>query len=207
MTPAERLAEAVDALTQPRTHREPYTRRTEAGTLIHDRHVTRVASLLEQLGASVSPSGEVRLDSGHAVPGSRPTARLEAIDALMAIDVEASHLLAYTGGTDRGDIGANLRALVGRMSTLADDDQAEVARTAGRWVSRALSVTGWEVEPFRPDNTCPLCAEKRTLRVRVVTAYEVHASCVACGETWTPESIGLLAEHVRWENGEEAESA
>ena len=207
MTPLERLAEAVDALTQPRTHREPYTRRTDAGTVVHDRHVTRVASLLEQLGASVTPSGETRLDSGHAVPGSRPTARIEAIDALMAIDVESTQLLAYAGGSERGDIAANLRALVGRMSTLNDDEQTEVARAAGRWVSRALSVTGWDVEPFRPDNTCPLCAEKRTLRVRVMTAFEVHASCVACGETWTPDSIGLLAEHVRWENGEEAETA
>ena len=25
---------------------------------------------------------------------------------------------------------------------------------------------------------------------------------VSCGETWTPETVGILIEHIRWENGD-----
>lgn len=207
MTPLERLTDAVDELVRPRTHREPYTYKDDHGTVVNSRHITHVASLLEQIGACVYPSGETRLDQGHPVPSSRPNASIEAIDALASIDDESSRLFTYLGGTDRGDVAGNLRGLIGRATPLDDDTQTYLASCASRWASRAKSVTGWEVEPFKPENTCPLCAQKRTLRIRAFSASDVHASCVSCGEVWTPDTVGLLAEHIRWENGDLEEVA
>ena len=131
-----------------------------------------------------------------------PIDRFDSLDAYEAINREARRLLTYLGGKDRGDITANLHGIIGRATSRTEEDQTYLASCAGQWVSRAMSVTGWLAPSFRPDNTCPLCAARNSLRIRGITVTEVHASCVACGSVWTPDSIGVLAEHIRWENGE-----
>jgi hypothetical protein len=99
-----------------------------------------------------------------------------------------------------------LRALVGVAGNIEDDEQHQLAREARRWVTWAKVCTGWEVPAMRPDNTCPLCGVRGTLRVRVgdgIRSTEASAVCVGCGESWDDTNVGLLAEHIRSENNDE----
>ena len=201
MTPLARLTAAIDELVEPRTHTERFTRDTGHGPITHHWQ-THVASLLDQLRQAVTPGSSIDLDNGHAIPASRPTASIEALDTLEAITVEVTRLITYTGPRPRPDLEANLRGLLGTAASSDDDTQTYLAGLAERWLSRAKVLTGWEIPPWKPANSCPLCDARHSLRVRGITDIEVHACCVACGETWTPTTIGLLAEHMRWENGE-----
>lgn len=206
MNHLDKLLEAVDELTRPRRHREgltpdmaPLDARTRKP--IHGAVIQHVASLLEQL-EDCPPANTLVLDNGHPVPDSRPNANIESLDALAAVERESRWLLTYLGGTGRDTAADNLRGLVGMFDQLLIEQQRDLAQIAQRWASRAKSVTGWEDPPFSPNNTCPLCAASRTLRIRVISISDAHASCVACGETWTPDTIGLLAEHIRAENSD-----
>lgn len=207
MTPLEQITEAVDELVSPRRNEERFTRETGHG-LVAKRYVVHVASLLDQLGYGLTLSSRLdRNDAGHPIPSSRPSANVEALDQLVEIERDSLRILTYIGGTDRRDLVANLRALVGLTANKDEDVQRDVAYFARIWLSRAKVFMTWEVEPWRPDNSCPLCEQKRSLRIRIISNSEMHAVCVSCGEVWTPESIGLLAEHMRWENDELEEIA
>lgn len=75
-----------------------------------------------------------------------------------------------------------------------------------RWWTWARVVTGWDTPAWQPDNTCPLCGTRGTLRVRL---DQQRATCVndACRETWDESNIGLLANHVLAENNETEEAS
>ena len=201
MTPLERLVEAVDELTMSRTHVEPYSRLV-GQTWVHERWPTQVESLLAQLERCIEPSGST--SGGHRVPGSTPAARMDAINALLVIDAEVTQTVGVYLDEDRATIAANLRALVGLATELGEPDQRDLAKQARRWRTMAALVTGWEVPATRlTQNTCPLCAARGSLRVRVdANAGTGTALCVECHETWDETTVGLLAEHVRWENND-----
>lgn len=198
------LTEAVNDLTRSRTHREPVMR-YEHGCWTRTHHLSNTPSLLEQLRHAIEPGGTG--DTGRGVPGSRPTARLDAIDTLIRIEASvAAWLTLRCLQPLRLTVEDNLRALVGCAADLDDPVRWDLTREARRWVTWARVTTGWEVPAFRPDNTCPLCARRGGLRVRAgdgVSSSEASATCVECGETWTTDTIGLLAEHIRSENQDE----
>lgn len=198
------IVDAVDDLTRPRTNNEPYSKVNDHGTVIATRHPTHVPPLLEQLQHALEPGGTG--DSGRAVPASRPSARLDAMDTYMRID-QAVYVWCKTYCEHRrwDSLTDRLRALVGTAPNIEDDEQHQLAREARRWVTWAKVTTGWEVPARQPDNTCPLCAVRGGLRVRVgdgITSTEASACCVSCGESWDDSNIGLLAEHIRSENGD-----
>jgi hypothetical protein len=199
------IVEAVDDLTLARAHEEPYRKVDEHGTVIVGKHKTHVPPLLEQLRTSLEPGGTG--DTGRAVPASRPSARLDAMDVYMRID-QAVYVWCKTYVERRrwDSLTDRLRALVGAAPNIEDDEQHQLAREARRWVTWAKVTTGWEVPAMQPDNTCPLCGARGGLRVRVgdgITSTEASAYCVGCGESWDDTTIGLLAEHIRSENGDE----
>ncbi len=202
MTPLDRLTHAVDELTRPRSMRQPYTYRSPHGTLITTEHIVNVVSLLEQLHHT--PLLETLGDNNglHTPPGSRPAGSLERLAALETIRREATRLNTYMHGPTRNDLDHILRGLIGVATMQDTDTQEHLATTSHRWLSLAWSVTGWNDPPFRPDNKCPLCEARHSLRVRVITASDVHASCCQCGEVWTPDTINVLIAHIRWENDE-----
>jgi hypothetical protein len=76
----------------------------------------------------------------------------------------------------------------------------DVERDIRRWWTQARIVTGWDSPAWRPDNTCPLCGVRGGLRVKLA---DQSGFCTECGETWTPETIALLADHIRSENAED----
>lgn len=79
-------------------------------------------------------------------------------------------------------------------------DVHKIERDMRQWWTQARIASGWDSLPWKPNNTCPVCSERRSLRIR---PDDRAAFCVGCRETWDQGNIGLLAEHVRAENGEE----
>lgn len=189
----------VDELTRPHTHREHYEIR-RGTTRYAQNHTTRVPPLLAQLKAA-SPSGNVEGRDNHGY-GSRPAARLEALDTLMLIDREAARWVRFLGADDPGDTTACIRLLGGLAPSQDKKTQEAIERDVRRWWTWSRIVAGWDSPAWRPDNTCPACGARRTLRINLIAQA---AFCVedSCGETWDASRIGLLAEHIRAESEQE----
>jgi hypothetical protein len=158
-------------------------------------HATRVPSLLEQLAHAGPSTTTDRPANGYP---SRPAATLEALDALHAIDRDARTWLRHLRAPTLGDTPDLVRRLGSLLPRIEDPRTAEaVTRDLRAWHAQARVMTGWSTHPWRPENTCPLCGERRTLRVRW---DQQLAHCTHCRETWDADTIGLLADHVRAEN-------
>lgn len=183
-----------EELTRTHTHRERYER-TERGTSWQKDHVTMVPALIDQLASASNTQDGANGAGGYK---SRPAAWLEPLDTLAAIDKEASRWLRVLGHEDPADTKACVNRLHGVHASADETTQRAIERDMRRWWNQARVVTGWDSAAWRPDNTCPMCAERRTLRVKLTDAI---AFCTDCRETWEPDNIGLLAEHIRSENG------
>lgn len=199
------LLAAADELTDSRDHVEPITaswwdknRNRKTRTV---RYRTRVPSLLDQLAAAVHP-GEVYVEQDSSRPGfaSRPPARLDAIDRLLAIEAGAARWVVSIGLTLRDTTAGNIRALVGVSGTLDSDTLAALLTEVYLWRNWAATVTGWQTLPWRPRVPCPVCEALGSLRIRL---DRKTACCMDCGEAWGEDAIGLLAEHIRLEGEKE----
>lgn len=185
----------IRELTEPTTHREPFTITTiRAGAIWNEtrHHVTSHPSLIVQLLDAIEPSSSAE-DGKRPAFGSKPTARLEAIDAALRIDHESARWLRNLG---HDDPGTTVDCVRGLGPHALDRDLAADIR---RWWSWARTLTGWDTPPWKPANTCPICAERGTLRIRL--AHHT-GTCTNCWSTWEPDMIGLLADHIRFENHE-----
>lgn len=199
--PRTDLADAVSALVDPIRHAETYVLRAPypggPGAAEVRVHRTVHASLLDQLATAVEPSSATQ--AGARGYESSPSARLDAVDMLRRIAIDAGVWLIDLGLPPRGDTAGNLRALVG--SAMTDEQLRNIARDAARWVTWARIVTGWDVPAYRPNVVCPACAVRGGLRLRV---DPVSAACVGCGATWGSDAeIAVLAECI---NGERADT-
>jgi hypothetical protein len=199
-------------LTDWYTHREPYTHEAN-GTTWTGHHITQVPPLITQLTtANTTLSGvDVR-----PAPGSRPAANIDALDTYTHIDLAAARWVRELGEDDDLDTIACIRKLYalaasahycGRTKAITDDKRKvvcctvhDIERDIRRWWTQARIASGWDTPAWAPNNTCPMCAERRTLRIR---SDDQTAMCTGCRETWDRSNIGLLAEHVRLENGDE----
>ncbi len=196
-------------LTQPHRHRQPY--HYEGAMSSWDaHHVTNVPALITQLNeADKTKTG----DMTGSTPGSRPTASIEALDTLIHIDHEAAAWVRKLGHDDPGSTIACVQKVYalaasarfcGRPKPVIEDRQVvccpvhHIERDMRRWWTQAKLASGWDTRAWSPNNTCPVCEERRTLRIRV---EDKSAFCTNCRETWT-DAIGILAEHIRAENGE-----
>ena len=117
--------------------------------------------------------------------------------------------LRYNQLDTRYRLEDDLRQLVGATGRMLEHAVFNMSLEARQWATRARIATAWEQPAKTPHNTCPLCGQHGTLRVRleVTDGYaEGHgaAMCVACHQAWDRYNIGLLAEHIRWENNEDA---
>lgn len=214
-------------LTQWHTRREPYTHESK-GTTWETHHITQVPPLIQQLDeADPSNTGAAY----RATPGSRPPASLEALDTLAMIDNEAGEWVRKLGHDDPGSTIGCISKLHGLAASaefcghpkpeMGDVDMRimidgkwetrkrkeavccvvhKIERAMRRWWTQARIASGIDTPAWAPNNTCPMCGHRRTLRIR---GDDQTAFCTNCRETWTRSNIGLLAEHVRHENGEE----
>lgn len=204
----------IDELTRPRTHREPLTIR-RGHTTYTGHHIALVPSLIEQLATTERPSTG---SAGSGAYGSRPTGNIEAVDTLVHIDNEAAQWVRTLGDDDPGNdldrrhldlclpvTGSGTIACIRRLHALHagitdDRTRRELERAVRSWWTQARIITGWESPAWRPDNTCPACGNRGSLRVRLASSSGL---CIECRATWDRDTIGLLAEHIRSENAED----
>lgn len=182
-------------LTEKITHREPYSI-TNGPTLIMAHHTTTHPSLIAQLYEATEPSNTAQ-DGPRPAYGSKPTARLEAIDAAIRIDLQAAAWLRDLGHDDPGSTTDCIRHAYALAASAPTTTANHIHADIRRWWSWARILTGWDTPAWQPANTCPLCAQRGTLRIRL--AHQT-ALCIGCWETWTPDNVGLLADHIRREN-------
>ena len=160
---------------------------------------------MSPIGAAVPTSAVATtgaISGGAHTFASKPAARIDAIDVLQTIETETHAWIRC--------LNLPLRRRNGRPLTLAELVQAAAANAGDdmlpdlrAWWIRARTVTGWDAPSWRPDNTCPLCSVKGGLGVRLDAQTGM---CVDCGEGWDSGTIGLLADHIRAENGEMSDS-
>ena len=187
----------VNELTRTHAHNEPYTYRN-GNTTWTKRHTTLVPPLIHQLQyATPSGQGDDRSSAGY---NSRPAARLEALDTLIHIDLAAARWIRDLGEDDPADTLACIRRLHGLHASAPEPTRREIERDIRHWWTQARIVTGWDSPAWRPDNTCPMCATRGTLRVKLIAQA---ALCIDCRETWDQTTIGLLADHIRHENADD----
>ncbi len=190
----------VTQLTRPHRHAETYTHETKGTTYTQRHHVTAPA-LLDQLQHATPLTGGEHGGSGY---GSRPAASIDALDTLIRIDLEAARWVRDLGLDDPGDTITCVRlagSLVPQTTTCSTPNNGPgccLTHDIGRWWHQARIVSGWDVAAWKPNNTCPLCGKRGTLRVRDHSAF-----CVDCRSTWDDTNITLLAEHIRTENHED----
>ena len=152
------LLAAADELTDPRRHVEVISGWDHNRNRKVVRRVTTLPSLLDQLAEAVIP-GEVYIESESSRPGfaSRPPARLDAIDRLLAIDAGAARWVTSIGLAVRDTTAGNIRALVGVSGTLDSDTLSALVYEVSLWRTWAATVTGWQSPPWRPRVPCPVC--------------------------------------------------
>lgn len=192
------LADYVRELAEPHTHSEHYTVR-ERGTWYGRNHQVRVPALLTQLANNDVPSAAAD-DGPRAGYASKPAARLDALSALADIDLAINRWILDVGDQPAHlDTGRALRQLHGLVAGADAVTKAAVTRDVRRWWIRARIVTGWDSPAWTPDNTCPQCGERGTLRVRLADHI---GTCTndECRVVWDEASIGLLADHIRAES-------
>lgn len=194
------IDDLVDELTNWHVHIQHYATRAPGRWEGHDYRV-KVAPLILQLQFSAMPDNT---ENGHAGTfGSRPAARLDAIDVAIRIANDADDWLTRLGQEVPRDIVDRVR----RLHSLAPTYpvmRGGIEATIRSWWVQARIATGWDSPPWRPDNTCPICGEHNSLRVRLADQL---ASCRSCHATWDAVTIGLLAEHVTSENDARAPKA
>lgn len=194
------LADYVRDLTRWHTHREPY--RTRQGTTwASHAHLTSVPPLLVQLWGNNTASA-VAEDGPRPGFGSKPAARLDALDTAMRIDLYAEQWIHKLGKTPHSaDTITMIRQLHGLAASQPPTVRRAIEADVRRWWIWARVVTGWDAPAWTPDVTCPSCGIRGKVKVRLIDQY---AACVndACRATWGETTLGLLAEHIRSESEE-----
>lgn len=208
------LHDYVRDLTQSHTHREQYTAEL-GGTRYTSHHRSQVPALIDQLAHAIPLTAGA--DRGSSGFGSKPTASIEAMDTLIRIDLAAARWVRDLGEDDPGDeidrrtglavTGSGTKACIRKIDALARGAQPvtrrELEGDVRRWWTWARIASGWDVPPWKPDNTCPACAQRGTLRVRF---SDQAGYCTECRATWDSATVSLLAEHIRLENDDQADT-
>lgn len=170
------------------------------------RHKLRVPPLLDQLWTSDVP---VSLIDGGQRPGfgSKPAARLDALDTAARIDLEAEHWLYRLGSKPRNASSTVMvRQLHGLVPNASPRHRREVTSAIRTWWIWARIVSGWDAAAWTPDVTCPQCGKSNTVKIRLAERF---AACVndECRITWDADTIGLLALHIKTETYDKRDSA
>lgn len=207
------IIDMIAQLTRAHRHAEAYTLERE-GTSYTQNHIVEAPALLHQLEHSSPIAAGERGRGGY---GSRPAASIEAIDTLIRIDLDAARWVRDLGEDDPGNTILCVRFLgsllpstqsCGAKPTKEGTAITCCARHAiehdiRRWWTQARIVSGWDTAAWKPNNTCPLCGVRGSIRIRIDGATDVSALCVECRETWDVATIPLLAEHIKAENHED----
>ena len=190
------IADTADELTNPRQNVE----RIQDTDRSRNKRVRRVwvavlPSLLDQLARAVQPGESYsEEEAGRTAFESRPAARLDAVDRLVAIEAGAAGWCTRSGVELRDSPAGNIRSMVGAAPSIGSDNQSMLLGDLRAWRTWAATVTGWERPADAPRASCPHCGKINVLRVRLARKT---ACCLSCGAWWDDTTIGILAEHIR----------
>jgi hypothetical protein len=188
--PTMELADYIRELTETHSHAEHYQIR-RGHTWYGANHVTKVPALLVQLWSGDVPSAATE-DGPRPGFGSKPAARLDALDTATRIDIQAHRWITDLGEQARSlDTIAIVRQLHGLTASAATVTKVAITRDVRSWWTQARIVTGWDSPAWSPDNTCPMCGERGTLKVRWVTGS-------GCARTTPAASRGTPARSGCW---------
>lgn len=188
------IADAGDALTNPRFHSEPrWEWDANRNRKALPPHRTTVPGLVQQLREAVEP-GEGSDSSGGSTSGLLP-GDINAVSLLASIEHGSRWRCLNWGITGRVTAEDHIRGLIGAAGRRTSDEALELRAELLSWQRQAEVITGWRT-PSRPLNApCPACDANGSLLARV-DAEDPSAVCTTCGERWDSETIGLLARHV-----------
>lgn len=192
------LADYVTELVDEHQHVERWTERV-GSSWVDRQHRTRAPGLLDQLWANDAPSNATKDDPRPAF-GSKPAARLDALDTAVRIDLEAARWVRDLGEDDHHvSTAATVRQLHALAASAAPEQRRAIEHDVRDWWVQARIVTGWDAPAWTPDATCPQCGERGSLRVRLAEHIAMCKQDV-CRATWDPTTIGILADHIREES-------
>lgn len=187
------IADVASELADPRQHREPRWRWSEARHKVPlPAHVTTQPGLLVQLHEAIKPIMSSVDESGtRSVPKSSPPLQLDALNRWLEISTEAAWWCRLFGLDDRGDPILDVRTLVGAQH---GDRAADVLTALRCWRSWAATMSGWQ-SIYTPHAACPVveCGRMGTLRINL---HKVGGVCIACGAWWDETTITILAAHI-----------
>lgn len=188
------IADAGDALTNPRHHAEP---RWEWDANRNRKplppHRTIVPGLIQQLRDAIEP-GDTSEGTGGGTAGLLP-GDINAVSLLASIEHGARWRCLAWGVTGRITAEDHIHGLIGAVTKRTSDEALELLAELRSWQRQAEVITGWRT-PSRPLNApCPACDANGSLLARV-DAEDPSAVCTACQERWDSDTIGLLARHV-----------
>lgn len=153
---------------------------------------------LRQAAHTQAPAADGTRPGRHGKPSPKAPANLDAVDRLHAIETGTAQWLTLFDLPSRGRLEDDLRQLVGAAATTDPATREQIAKAIDQWRLWCQTLAGWRTPPWRPNAPCPRCermpGDKAGLRVRLDRST---ACCVSCGAVWGPDTVGLLAEHVR----------
>lgn len=202
--PLEQIVCSVRELTEPTTIRTPAYHRVEV-CRVASRDVELIQlvgytreqafpSLLDRLrgAAGVAGASDDAEPGSWGKPGSRPPGGFEALATLIRLETH----IAQSADRDRITPEAGL-ALIRHQVTTDPRLAHRLRHDTRRWRNWAATAAGWD-RVFRPLATCPACGRLGTLRV-----HSDHSAVCGgedgCLEAWGPDTLGILAEHIRSE--------
>lgn len=195
------LADAINQLVEPQHHVEYVEvtvttpqppangrRRKAKRTRRRRAHHVKLPCLLDSLEHALVPgaTGEIGAPAGYE---SKPAAEIEPAAILRAIRDDTARWARKYAITDRATLPLMLRALV--SADHSDDQLANLLADALGWVRAARLACGYDVPPFTLNEPCPYCMRRHAL---VITGDLQAARCTRCGTSWSPDTIGLLAD-------------
>jgi hypothetical protein len=200
-TPAEDLADIIGELVYRRRLVEQVPYWDAARHRKFRPRVLTLPPLLDALAAAAAPAGRTsdELDTGHAPPGPRPPANIDAIDRLDAIERAVTRWLNRLDLAGRDRIVDDLRHLIGAAGSMASEQLDELVIAARTWRTWAAVVTHEMTPAWSPSAPCPCCEKGSVLRIRLDVK---RGYCSRCEATWDEDSIGILGRHVaEWSKG------
>lgn len=199
--PLTTIADAADALTDPRQHREPRWEwdQNRNRKPLPD-HVTTLPGLIQQLRDMTEPGATDDGAGVRTVPDSRPPVAIDAVSLLASIEFGVARRCLEFGWAARETVEATIRLLVGEAGRLPSDKQRVVAAELRSWRHQAEVICRWQVGGVELVAPCPARVGDTTCGARgtLLANADTHAAwCTACGTQWEPDEAEALFRHVR----------
>lgn len=189
------LAALIDDLCDPHHHIERiYDTDRHRNRRVRRIWETTQPGLLAQLAALVPPTSQQAEGSTGGTFGSRPPLQLEALSRYAVIQIGAVRWAWSLQQPVRDTTESQLRGLIGPAASLDEPTLNTLVDEVRQWRRWCAVMTAWESPAYAPHVPCPVCEKVGRLRVNLAARTAV---CLACDAGWDPDTIGVLAEHVR----------